>query len=227
MAARAGRLEPLPKSWLDSELSAVGAIQIAYADRISMEKKMISQFVKITTLGLISALFVSACSSPPRVYSNEDPEAVFSAYKTYAFQAKLGTDRPEYTSLLSQYLKNAVQREMNARGYRRVDGDADLKINFYVQTKEKIKSTSTPAYGGYYGYRPYGTWGGYAGYETNITQYTEGTLTIDIVDTKRDQLVWEGTLVDRIYGDEAENLRPRVEEAVLYLFEQYPHRAGG
>jgi hypothetical protein len=188
---------------------------------------MKAQFVKAAMLALASVLLLSACSSPPRVYSNEDPEAVFSTYKTYAFQDKLGTDRPEYTSLLSQYLKVAVQREMNARGYREVETNPDLLVNFYVTTKEKIRSTSTPAYGGYYGYRPYGTWGGYAGYETTITQYTEGTLTIDVVEAKRDQLVWEGTLVDRIYGDQAENLRARVDEAVLYLFAEYAHTAGG
>jgi hypothetical protein len=187
---------------------------------------MSSQVFRLTMIGLVSMLLVSACASPPRVYSNEDPEAVFSSYSTYAFQEKLGTDRPEYKSLLSQLLKRNVKRELNARGYKEVEADPDLLVNFFVQTKEKIKSTSSPSYGGYYGYRPYGTWGGYAGYETHITQYTEGTLTVDVVEVARDQLVWEGTLVDRIYGDPAEDLQPRVEAAVLNLFTQYPHRAG-
>jgi hypothetical protein len=172
------------------------------------------------------AALISSCASPPRVYSNVDPAASFANYSTYAFQSPLGTDRPEYTSLLSQYLKIAVGRELNARGYRQVDKDADLKVNFYVQTEEKIRSTSVPAYGGYYGYRPYGVWGGYAGYETRITQYTEGTLTIDIVDADRNQLVWEGTLIDRIPGDQAANLRPRVEESVRLVFDRFQYSAG-
>ncbi|MEC9375172.1 MAG: DUF4136 domain-containing protein [Pseudomonadota bacterium] len=185
--------------------------------------------LKSFCLGVIATLFfllLASCSSPPRVYSNEDPEAVFSSFTTFAFQEKLGTDRAEYTSLLSQFLKTAVTREMNSRGYKQVEDNPNLLINFYVETKEKIKSTSTPAYGGYYGYRPYGTWGGYAGYETQITQYTEGTLTIDIVEVGRDQLIWEGTLVDRIYGDQAENLRLRVEQAVQSLYIKFPYRAG-
>ena len=189
---------------------------------------MAPQFQHIRSLALliISLPLISSCATPPRIYFNEDPAAVFSSYATYAFQANLGTDRPEYTSLLSQYLKIAVQRELNARGYKEVQDNPDLMINFFVQTEEKIRSTATPSFGGYYGYRPYGTWGGYAGYETRITQYTEGTLTVDLVDASRDQLVWEGTLIDRIPGDEAENLRPRVEEAVVNVFSEFPHTAG-
>jgi hypothetical protein len=196
--------------------------------RPSQEINMASQFQRIRSFALliISLLLISSCATSPRIYSNEDPAAAFSSYSTYAFQAKLGTDRPEYTSLLSQYLKTTVQREMNARGYKEVKENPDILVNFFVQTEEKIRSTSTPSYGGYYGYRPYGTWGGYAGYETRITQYTEGTLTVDLIDASRDQLVWEGTLIDRIRGDEAENLRPRVEEAVVNVFTKFPHTAG-
>lgn len=187
------------------------------------------QTLRISALGLLSVLIISSCASPPRVYSNVDPAASFAGYRTYSYHPQLGTDRPKYTSLLSQYLKIAVDREMNSRGYKRVDENPDLHINFYVQTKEKIQSTSTPAYGGYggyYGYRGYGTWGGYGGYETRVTQYTEGTLTMDLVDVERDQLVWEGTIIDRIPGDQAENLRPRIEESVVYLFAEYPYMAG-
>ena len=186
---------------------------------------MASRSLRIIFLSLITGALLTSCASAPRVYSNEDPSADFSAYSTYAFQPTLGTDRPKYTSLLSQYLKIAVRRELNARGYREVDDDAQLLINFYSQTKEKIRSTSMPTWGGYYGYRPYGTWGGYAGYETEIRQYTEGTLTIDIVDVEREQLVWEGTLVDRIPGDEAANVRPRIEQAVLDVFSAFPYTA--
>ena len=173
-------------------------------------------------------LLLLGCSSGPKIYTNEDPAANFNNYRTYAFEPVLGTDRPGYTSLLSQYLKSAVQHEMDLRGYAYAQDNPDLYINFYVHTQEKIRATQTPTTGAYYGYRRgrYGTWGGYGGYETTVTQYTEGTFTLDMVDSGRDQLVWEGTMVGRIKSDTMENLQPRVNEAVANMFEQYPYRAG-
>jgi hypothetical protein len=130
--------------------------------------------------------------------------------------------------LLSQYIKTAVQREMDLRGYTLSETDPDLYINFYIHTKEKIRTTQTPTTGGYYGYRGnrYGTWGGYTAYETQVTQYTEGTFNLDLIEARRDQLVWEGTMVGRIKEDTMENLRPRVDAAVAKMFEQYPYRGG-
>ena len=123
-----------------------------------------------------------------------------ASFRTYGFEQPLGTDRVRYSSLLSQYLKTAAARELEARGYR-PDPAPDFLVNFNVQTTEKLKASSTPsspAYGGYYGYRRgyYGAWPGYE--TTTVTQYTEGTLSIDVVNVARKQLVWEGTVVGRL-----------------------------
>ena len=149
--------------------------------------------------GMLAAMFLAGCASGPSIYVNADPAANFSGYRTYNFMNPLGTDRPGYSSVLSEYLRTAASRELEARGYRKGD-NPDLLVNFNVQTKEKVQTTSVPsgpAYGGYYGYRSgyYGTWGGY---ETQVTQYTEGTLTVDVVDAARKQLAWDGTAVGRV-----------------------------
>ena len=45
----------------------------------------------------------------------------------------------------------------------------------------------------------YGAWGGYGyGTETHVSQYEEGTFNIDVVDAKKQQLVWEAVAVGRI-----------------------------
>ncbi|MDJ0928198.1 MAG: DUF4136 domain-containing protein [Gammaproteobacteria bacterium] len=179
----------------------------------------------MTIMGLIVTLFgLAGCATGPRVFVNEDPSANFANYKTFGFPERLGTDdRDGYTTLLSQYLKAATTREMQARGYQLSD-DPELLINFGVLTQEKIRSTTTPSYGGYYGYRGYGAWGGY---DTTITQYTEGTLTIDLVDARRNQLVWEVTGTGRIRDEVRANLQPAVNDAVALLFQRYPYSAPG
>ncbi|MCA8979652.1 MAG: DUF4136 domain-containing protein [Planctomycetes bacterium] len=176
-------------------------------------------------LGILVVLgLLSACSSP-KVITNVDPNADFDRYRTFGFTERLGTDSDDYQSLKTQFLKQAVARELEARGYSPAD-QPDLLVNFYLQSKEKIASTTTPsAYYGYRGYGGYGTWGGYAGYETTVTQYTEGTLNVDLVDSRRMQLVWEGAIVGEVTDEMRRELEKSIDDAVKTLFEKFPFTA--
>lgn len=176
-------------------------------------------------LGILLAFgLLTACSSP-KIITNVDPNADFGRYRTYGFTEVLGTDSDEYQSLKTQFLKQAVARELEARGYTDAD-QPDLLVNFYLQSQEKLATTSTPsAYYGYRGYGGYGTWGGYGGYETTVTQYTEGTLNIDLVDSRRMQLVWEGAIIGEVTDKMRRELEKSIDEAVHDLFEQFPFTA--
>lgn len=174
--------------------------------------------------GALVMLLVAGCTSGPSIYANKDPGADFAAYKTYNFMNPLGTDRPGYSSVLSQFLRTAASRELEARGYQKSD-NPDLLLNFNVQTRDKIQTTTTPsgpAYGGYYGYRSgYNVWGGY---DTQVTQYTEGTLTVDVVDAARKQLAWDGTAVGRVRDEARKNLQPAIDKVMTQIFARFPSR---
>ena len=128
---------------------------------------------------------------------------------------------------MSTYLRRAAAREMEARGYQLAD-NPDLSVNFFVNTEEKIRSRSVPTAGGYYGYRGgyYDPWGGYAGYETRIDQFTEGTVNFDLVDTRNDQLVWEGAITGKITKEVRENLQEVCDAVAAEVFASYPYIAG-
>ena len=106
-------------------------------------------------------------------------------------------------------------------------------MNFQVHSKEKIEGSSEPSsgatigIGGAYGYRRgyYGVWTGYPA-ETRVTQYTEGTLHVDLVDAGRKQLVWEGTIVGRIHEEARKDMPTAVNKAVAQVFSKYPYHAG-
>lgn len=181
------------------------------------------QRVRRATLWVVAAGLFAGCASGPSIFVNSDPSASFATYRTYNFVTPLGTDNSGYSSLLSQYLRTATDRELQARGYTRSD-TPDLLVNFNVKTKDKIQTTTTPSgpsYGGYYGYRSgyYGVWNGY---DTQVTQYTEGTLTVDIVDAARKQLVWDGTAVGRVREEALKNLGPAIDKVITQIFAKYP-----
>lgn len=180
---------------------------------------------------LLLAVSVSGCASG-KLRSDYDKTVDFAQYRTYNFYPGAGPDTTEYQSLFSQYMVRAITKEMEDRGYTKSD-DPDLLVNFNAILTEKTRVTSSPAptYGvsGYYGYRRgfYNPWLGY-GYatETHVSQYTEGTFNIDLVDARKKKLVWEAVGVGRVTQSTLENLEERVMEGVPRFFERYPFRAG-
>ena len=182
----------------------------------------------VVILLLLASL--AGCSSSGTLRSDYDPGADFGAFQTWNFIEDAGPDYAGYESLFTRYMLEAITIEMDKRGYVKSD-NPDLLVNFnaYIQDKTKVTTTSAPMAGGYYGYRGghYGAWGGYGyGTETRVSQYTEGTFNIDIIDANRHQLVWEAVAVGRITSKVRENVRKTVMEGVPNFFALYPFVAG-
>jgi hypothetical protein len=173
-----------------------------------------------------AAMLLASCASSPKIFVNQDPNADFSKFKTYNYEPVLGTDeRKGYRGIVSSNLVDAMNREMQARGYTLAE-NPDLLINFYVHTEEKIQTTQSPSMGGYYGYRG-GYYGAYGGYDTTVTQYTQGTLNIDIINNSTDTLLWEGVTIGRITDKVRENVQGAVNKAVPEIMAKYPYYAAG
>ena len=176
-------------------------------------------------VAVAAVAWLAGCASGPRVYTQFDQAADWSRYRTFGFVEPLGTDRAGYQTIVSQHLKEAARREMNARGFRYAEQDPDLVLNFNAELSEKVRSASTgPVFGaGYYGYRRglYGAWPMYPA-EPLITTYREGTLNVDLVDRVRRQMVWEGVAVDTVTDRTLENLGAGIDAAVAAVFAKLP-----
>jgi hypothetical protein len=180
--------------------------------------------------GIAIAVIVMAtgCASSPNTYSNKDSNTDFTRYKTFGYFSTLSTDNEQYESLVSNFLKVAVAQEMDKRGLTYAE-DPDIKVNFYINTKEKIRTRNVPTTSAYYGYRDpfYDPWMGYGGYETRVDQYTEGTLNIDVVDASTDKLIWEGFVVGRVTDEAVRNLEETIDKAVAVVMADFPIMPGG
>ncbi len=144
----------------------------------------------------LSALLLAACSSGPNIKADYDPSVDFSQYQTFNFYNPMGIENPNYSSIIGQMFRDAITREMEKRGYTLSD-DPDLMMNVsaILEDKTKVTTYNDPMYGGYYGYRRgyYDPWYGYGyGTSTHVSQYTEGTVNIDMVDARAKRMVWEG-----------------------------------
>ncbi len=188
--------------------------------------RMISQVFLLNVV-----LVVTGCSSGPNIRSDYDDSADFGSFETYNFVDGIEPRSGNYQSFFSQYMVTAITIEMEKRGYTKSD-DPDLLVNFNANLQDKTKITTSPSaqpMGGYYGYRGsrYGAWGGYGyGTDTHVSQYTEGTFNIDLVDARRRQLVWEAVGVGRVSEKALANLEEGVRNGVPNFFARYPFRAG-
>lgn len=175
-----------------------------------------------------ASLALAGCGpSRPAIRADQDPSANLSAYRSFSFVSPLSTDKAGYSTVLSSHLKTAVTREMQNRGYRYVESGGDLLVNFYAnsQDKQEIRTYQTgPTYGGYYGYRG-GMYGGWGGTEVQTVNYREGTLSIDLVDAARKQLVWNGVAEGRVSKEARQNPGPAIDKVVGEIFAAYPGRA--
>ncbi len=175
---------------------------------------------------VIAVIALQACATTPKTTANYDKSTDFSAYRTFGFFDKLGTDAAGYQSLVTQTLKSSARREMESRGYAYSESSPDLLVNFNARLTDKTEVDQVPvAAPMYMGYRR-GLYGGWSGYQTTVDQYTEGTLNIDIVDAGKRLLVWEGVAVGRISNKQRHDREAAIDAAVAEIFGKYPFRAG-
>jgi hypothetical protein len=177
--------------------------------------------MRFLVLGLLAIL--AACTSSPDITTDYDHAVDFSRFHTFAFEPKLATDSAGYSSLTTQRIRAAVQREMTARGYVYDEANPDLLVNFAGKQEDKVQVTQTPVPMGYYGYRAgfYHPWPGYA-MDTRVDQYTEGTLNIDLIDRARQQMVWEGVAIGRITQAMKDAPEQTINDTVAQIFAKYP-----
>ncbi len=176
---------------------------------------------------IVAALALTGCATTtgPDIRVDYDRSVDLADYRTYGFPNEVGTDRAGYSTLVTAYFKDAVNREMQRRGYVYDEKDPDLLVNFFSNVRDVTELRRTPgAYVGYgyYDYR-YGLYGAWPLYDGNVyaDQHKVGTVNVDIVDGERMQLVWEGVAEGRITKADMKNPRVAIDSVVAELFQRY------
>lgn len=190
-----------------------------------------SALIGAAMLALLAVL--AGCEVAPEIRTQSAPELDLSRYATYNYVARPGTDRGNYRSMTTRYLQEAIDREMAARGLKRSD-HPDLLIDFHTSLRDRLQAWGTWGYGWGYGWGPGwgygwgwgpGWWGGPGPWGpgwSNIDTYTEGTLTIDVIDAKNKEAIWSGSAISRVYQAALENPRGSIDQTVGHIFAKFP-----
>ena len=182
-------------------------------------------------LGMLGALalLLAGCATGPRITSEADPEADFGSYRTFGFYTPLALEKEGYATPTTDRIKAAARAQLESRGYTYTTQQPDLWVNLnaYMQERTDVTSYPTVDYSYYYSYRARAYFAvPYWRDQTQVHQYTEGTLNVDLVDRQKNRLVWEGIAVGRIAKLKPAERAARIDSTLAEIFARYPYRAG-
>lgn len=169
--------------------------------------------MKLSKLFLpLVVLFFASCSSV-RVATDYDTKTDFGKYKTFAFY-KPAIDKAPISDLDKKRIMRAIEAELLAKGLTK-SSSPDLLVGLFTKSREKI-NVNDNSFGGfwypwYYGPNP-----------VTVSQYTEGTLFIDLLDAEKKELVWQGIGTGALSVGDVERKEARVKEFVQKIMEKYP-----
>ncbi|MGF1555440.1 DUF4136 domain-containing protein [Paucihalobacter sp.] len=137
----------------------------------------------------IALAFLYSCNTV-KTASDYDRSVNFNNYKTFGF-TKESKELPA-NDLVKNRILNAIASNLKSKGLTESE-NPDMLIDLGLKTKDKKDYQSTSYdLSGFYGRRwRIGT--GIGTTNTREINYTEGTLVINMVDAKKEQLLWMGT----------------------------------
>ncbi len=165
---------------------------------------------------LLLFVVVSSCSSV-RVATDYDRKADFNSYNSFAFY-KPGIDKAEINDLDKKRILRAIDAELSAKGLNKNESP-DLLISIFTKERERVDVYNNN-FGYGWGWRPW-YYGNY--YGNTVSRSTEGSLYIDLIDAKTNELIWQGIGSARlITSGDIDDKEKRIREIVKEILAEYP-----
>jgi hypothetical protein len=177
--------------------------------------------MKKQTLAFAAALtLIGSVAFAQDVKVDFDKDANFTGIKTFALKIGTSWDNP----LSEKRVTAEIEKALTEKGWTTAsDATADAIVVLHGATDVK-KDLNTFYSGGYGGYGWRGM-GGMSSSSTTVSEYTVGTLVVDIFDAKSKELLFRGTASDEI-SDKAEKNEKKLAKASDKMFKDFPPGSG-
>ncbi len=168
-----------------------------------------------TILPLILMVLFAGCTGI-RVSTDFDRKADFTKYKTFNFSKEV--DKISLNDLNRRRLKDAITKEMEAKGFQ-VSTTPDVLVNAFVKGKTHYTATAnTTSFGGPFMYmRGMGSSNTYVDVDKSI----DGTLFIDVIEVAEKKMVWEG-VAEGLVNPRTNTREEKLNSVVQLIFKNFP-----
>jgi len=162
---------------------------------------------------LLLLLFVFVTCYTVRVATDFDKEANFTQYNSFAFY-KPGIDKAQISDLDKKRIMRAIEENLSQKGMSKSE-NPDLLVSIFTKERERVD-----VYNNRFGYG----WGWHPWYYggTSVSRTPEGTLYIDLIDAKTNNLVWQGMCSADLVMNDMEQKEERIREIVMKILAEYP-----
>jgi hypothetical protein len=184
---------------------------------LKREKEAYMKPISRTAVCTLLFLVALGTAFAQQVKTDFDHQANFAQYKTYSWEAVKSAD-----PLWDARIKSAVDAQLQAKGWTRVDSGGDVCIVAIKTTQtQRTLQTFYDGFGGGWRWRGFGGMG-----ESTTTEqdYKEGTLVVDLYDAKTKQLIWRGSAEDAL-SNKAEKNEKNLDKGVAKMFKKFPPEA--
>jgi Domain of unknown function (DUF4136) len=194
----------------------------------------------LTTATLVA---VGACAPGISVRTALSPDASLHGLRTFRVQPtpqpkiagaiSSNNDPMLVNSISNRALRSDLAREFAGLGYVASDSNPDFCVAYYASTNQKLDVTYwdygyawRPHWWGGWGHRWGRGWGGDWGIQNApvVTQYTEGTVIVDVFDPKTKDLLWRGQGVASVSPDE-QQYEQELKKTVEAIVDKFPAAA--
>jgi hypothetical protein len=166
------------------------------------------------------ALAVTGCVTMS-VASHLDRDANFAQFRTWdwgpADALPTGDPRLDNNPFFVDHLEGAVEKQMSARGFMRVaPGETpDLRVHYHANINHRFEVNGVDRDRGY------------STDQVQVVEYEQGTLVIDMVDTRTNKVVWRGWAQDSVQGmiDNQGRMEKQIDEAVTKMMKLFPAKS--
>ncbi len=172
---------------------------------------------------------LASCSSTAHI--EKDDTVDFTQYRTFAWLDKDGkTDKDRKNDLTEARIRQAVNTELEkTSGWKETRNRPDVVLSYDVLVERGIKESTNPVYSRPFTrlvYNPYSRRystiyypSQFVGYDRDERAIREGTVTISMIDTKTDKVVWQGWTTDEVNN---RNLTSKeIQAAVKSIFRKF------
>ncbi len=160
---------------------------------------------------LFAVLAVAACATVS-TQARLMPGTNLAQYRTFAWAPRAR----QIETPADQAIRGSIQQDLAEKGIVPNPGQPDFLVSYHTKTRERME-----VYPGYYGAGYYAAWG-----YPDINTYTEGTLIVDFIDPRTQQIFWRGTATGVV--EHPDNPDPeKIADAVDKLMDEYPAQVAG
>jgi len=180
--------------------------------------------MRATTYALMMGLLVlilGACASTPTANMDFDRAFDFSKVRNIAIQPinRTVASTVIVSDMQVSRINGAIATELQNRGYQVVDdnAEADLLLTWHLITQERmdVRSYNTSS--------RYNCWNCSGGGNVRVSQFTQGTFIVDLIDPAALRSVWRSTFESRLRDQpDPERAEENRRAAASAVFAQFP-----